>query len=138
MARLEHDRIVQAIVAAEAKTSGEIRIFIQRGEIEDAVAEARIKFQKLGMTGTRERNAVLIFVAPRSQKFAVVGDEGIHQRCGEEFWQQLVAAIGEHFQRAEFTAAIVQAIEVAGARLARHFPRTTDDRNELPNRVEEG
>ena len=137
MARLEHDRIVKAIVAAEAKTSGEIRVFIQRGEIDDVVAAARTRFQKLGMTATRERNAVLIFVAPRSQKFAVIGDEGIHQQCGDAFWRQLVEAIGDHFKREEFTSAIVQAIEVAGERLAQHFRRRDGDRNELPNRVEE-
>ena len=138
MARLEHDRIVRAIAAAETRTSGEIRVFIQHGELDDVVAAAGDQFQKLGMTGTRERNAVLIFVAPRAQKFAVVGDEGIHQRCGDKFWQELVEAIGAYFQREDFTSAIVQAIEVAGERLAEHFPRTPDDRNELPNRVEEG
>ena len=138
MAKLEHDRIVKAIAAAETKTSGEIRVFIQHGELDDVVAAAGDQFQKLGMTGTRERNAVLIFVAPRAQKFAVVGDEGIHQRCGDKFWQELVEAIGAHFQREDFTSAIVQAIEVSGERLAEHFPRTPDDRNELPNRVEEG
>ncbi len=138
MARLEHERIVQAIAVAERKTSGEVRVFIQRGEIDDAVAAAAARFQRLGMTATRERNAVLIFVAPRSQKFAVIGDDGIHQRCGDVFWRQLVEAISDHFQREDFTAAIVKAIEVAGERLAEHFPRTPDDRNELPNRVEEG
>ena len=50
MARLEHERIVKAIAAAETKTSGEIRVFIQRGEIGDAVADAREQFEKLGMT----------------------------------------------------------------------------------------
>jgi uncharacterized membrane protein len=137
MARLEHDRIVQAIAAAETKTSGEIRVFIQRGEVDDAVAVGTARFQKLGMTATRERNAVLIFVAPRSQKFAVIGDEGIHQRCSDAFWAQLVEAIGVHFQDEEFTAAIVTAIEVAGERLAEYFPRAPDDRNELPNAIEE-
>src|SRR5436190_19708113 len=138
LARLEHDRIVRAIAAAETKTSGEIRVFIQRGEIDDVVPAARTRFQKLGMTATRERNAVLIFVAPRSQKYAVVGDEGVHERCGNEFWQGLVETIGDHFKREEFTSAIVKAIEVAGARLAQHFSRTADDRKELPNRAEEG
>ena len=35
------------------------------------------------MHKTRERNAVLIFVAPRAHKFAVVGDKAIHEKCGE-------------------------------------------------------
>jgi uncharacterized membrane protein len=136
--KLEHVRIVKAIAAAETKTSGEIRVFIQHGAMDDAVAAARARFQKLGMTATRERNGVLIFVAPRSQKFAVIGDEGIHQRCGDAFWQQLVASMQERFRTENFTDAVVEAIAQAGDLLARHFPRTAADRNELPNQVEEG
>jgi uncharacterized membrane protein len=136
--KLDHHRIVKAIAAAEARTSGEIRVFIQQGKIDNTIAAARTQFQKLGMTATRERNAVLIFVAPRSQKFAVVGDEAIHQRCGDEFWQQLIETIGAYFKRSEFTSAIVKAIEVAGERLAQHFPRRAGDRNELADQVEEG
>jgi uncharacterized membrane protein len=133
--KLEHDRVVRAIAAAEAKTSGEIRVFIQRGEVEDPVAAAQVQFVKLGMTRTRERNGVLIFVAPRLQKFAVIGDEGIHAKCGEPFWQRLVEAMRTHFKAEHFTDAVVHAIEQTGELLADHFPRRPDDRNELPNTV---
>ena len=139
MARLDHKRIVAAIAAAEEKTSGEIRVFIQRGKVaDDPLAFAEKKFVDLGMQKTAERNAILIFVAPRAQKFAVVGDEGIHKQCGAEFWQHLVASMRGHFQREEFTDALVEAIETAGKSLAHHFPRQTDDRNELPDQVIEG
>ena len=138
MARLEHGRIVRAIAAAETKTSGEIRVFIQHGEIEDPVAAARARFQNLKMTATRERNAVLIFVAPRSQKFAVIGDTGIHARCGNEFWERVVATMRVHFKAENFTDAVVHAIVQTAELLASHFPRRPDDRNELPNQVEEG
>jgi uncharacterized membrane protein len=136
--QLEHGRIVSAIRAAEAKTSGEIRVFIQRGEVDDVFAAARKQFEKLRMTKTRDRNAVLIFVAPRSQKFAVIGDIGIHERCGDEFWQRLVEAMQEHFKAENFTDAVVHAINQAGELLGQHFPRDSDDRNELPDAVEEG
>ncbi len=138
LSRLDHDRIVRAIGAAEAQTSGEIRVYLKRGEIEDPVAAARAQFAKLGMTATRERNAVLVFIAPRSQKFAVIGDEGIHQRCGDAFWQRLVEAMQGHFKGENFTDALVHAIEQAGAQLAEHFPHQPNDRNELPNEIEEG
>lgn len=139
MARLDHKRIVAAIAAAEGKTSGEIRVFIQRGEVaDDPLAFAEKKFVDLGMQKTAERNAVLILVAPRPQKFAVVGDEGIHAKCGTEFWEQLVATMRGHFQREEFTDALVEAIVTAGDLLATHFPRRSDDRNELSNDVVEG
>ena len=87
------------------------------------------------MQKTRERNAVLIFVAPRAQKFAIVGDEGVHQKCGAEFWQKLVDAMRDHFQKENFTEALVKAIGDTEQLLARYFPRTPDDRDELPNTV---
>jgi uncharacterized membrane protein len=137
--QLEHDRIVAAIKKAEATTSGQIRVFLQRGTFEeDALERAQKKFIQLGMQKTAERNAVLIFVAPRMQKFAVVGDEGVHEKCGEKFWQELVARMREHFLREDFTEALLEAVEAAGALLANHFPGTGDSKNELPDDVIEG
>ncbi len=136
LARLDHARIVSAIQAAEAQTSGEIRVYLERGEIkEDPLTLATRKFVEFGMEQTSARNAVLILVAPRAQKFAVVGDEGIHQQCGVEFWEQLVAAMRAHFKKEEFTDALVEAIETLGRELSAHFPRHPDDRNELPDIV---
>ena len=134
--QLEHDRITSAIKAAEARTSGQIRVFLQRGKFEeDALDRARQKFAQLRMDKTAERNAILIFVAPREQKFAVVGDEGVHQKCGEAFWQDLVARMREHFLREDFTEALVEAIRSTGALLAQHFPRTDQSTNELPDDI---
>ena len=136
--RLEHSRIVRAIADAEKLTSGEIRVFVQRGVVDDPVVAAREQFEKLGMTATRERNGVLIFVAPRAQKFAVIGDTGIHERCGDAFWEQLVQRMREHFKAENFTDALVHAIHETGNLLSQHFPCGPDDRNELPNTIEEG
>ena len=135
--KLERDRIAKAIATAEATTSGEIRVFIQRGNVADAVSSARDQFERLGMAQTRERNAVLIFVAPRAQKFAVIGDRGVYEKCGEPFWEALTQAMRPHFQAQRFTDAIVHAVREAGSLLKQHFPRRPDDRNELPNAVEE-
>jgi len=134
--QLQNEQIVAAIGAAEAKTSGEIRVFISRKEIVDSVAAAQAEFTRLGMAKTAERNGVLIFVAPRSQKFAIIGDEGIHKHCGEKFWHEVAEHMTTHFKRSEFTKGIVHAIHQAGLILADHFPRRSDDKNELPDAVE--
>jgi uncharacterized membrane protein len=142
LSKLEHSRIVQAIRDAEANTSGEIRVFIQRGELDaDPLIMAQKKFRRLGMEKTRHRNAVLIFVAPRAHKFAVVGDQGIHEKCGGEFWQHLVDSMRAHFKSEKFSQAIVEAIEEAGRALAMHFPKDPKEpgaSNELPDDVIEG
>ncbi|HTJ00233.1 MAG TPA: TPM domain-containing protein [Dongiaceae bacterium] len=134
--QLRHEDLVAAIQAAEQKTSGEIRLFISHKDVPDAVAAAQAEFERLGMTRTRQRNGVLIFVAPRARKFAVFGDTAVHERCGDAFWQALAAEMSGHFQRGEFTAGIRHGIAKAGELLAVHFPRQSDDRNELPDQVE--
>ena len=139
LSRLEHTRIVSAIREAESKTSGEIRVYIQRGRFEtDPVTVAQKKFQRLGMYKTRERNAVLIFVAPRAHKFAVVGDQAIHEKCGEQFWQHVVDGMRVHFQNEKFSHALTEAVSEVGRVLAAHFPRPSANANELPDEIIEG
>jgi len=133
--QLRHDEIVAAIREAEQKTSGEIRVFVSHKKITDPVEAAQAEFVKLGMTKTRERNGVLIFVAPRTRKFAVIGDEGVHKRCGDEFWEAMAAEMSTHFGKSEFTRGIVHSVRKAGELLAQHFPHRPDDRNELPDRL---
>ena len=139
LGKLDHDRIVAAIGAAEAKTSGQIRVYVQRGELDgDALDYAQKKFHKLGLQATKERNGVLILVLPRARKFAVIGDEGVHQKCGDEFWQELVEGMRVHFQNENFTDALIEAIQETGKLLARHFPKRAAPQNELPDEIVEG
>ncbi len=139
LSKLEHDRIVQTIREAESKTSGEIRVFVQRGKLKsDPLAAAQKKFRQLHMHKTRERNAVLIFVVPRAHKFAVVGDKAIHEKCGDEFWQRVVTRMRTHFQDENFSDALVEAIKEIGSVMASHFPKTLGNANELPDDVIEG
>jgi uncharacterized membrane protein len=138
LSKLEHDRIVSAIREAESKTSGEIRVYIQRGKLSaDPLIVAQKKFQRLGMHKTRERNAVLIFVAPRAHKFAVVGDKAIHEKCGEQFWRHIIDRMRGHFQNEKFSHALTEAINELGQVLATHFPNTSANSNELPDEIVE-
>ena len=134
---IDHDKVVAAIGAAERRTSGEIRVLLARQPAPDPVASARTHFERLGMTRTAARNGVLIFLAPRSHTFAVIGDTGVHEKCGEAFWREVAAAMEKQFRAGDFTAGLMQAIERAGALLAAHFPRQPDDKNELPDSIVE-
>ena len=138
LSKVEHDRIVHAIREAESKTSGEIRVYVQRGKLSgDPLTAAQKKFHQLGMHKTREQNAVLIFVAPRTHKFAVVGDKGIHEKCGDEFWQRIVEGMRAHFQNEKFSHALIEAIKEIGKLLAAHFLKTPGNANEVPDEIVE-
>ena len=136
LSKLEHDRVIEAIREAESRTSGEIRVLIQRGKLKsDPLAAAQRKFHRLSMHKTREHNAVLIFVAPRAHKFAVVGDKAIHQKCGDEFWQRIVERMRTHFRNEKFSDALVEAINEVGKVLASDFPKTRGGTDQLPDDV---
>ena len=135
---LEDARIVEAIREAETRSSGEIRVFVSDAVVEDPVAAARVQFERTGMHATAQRNGVLIFVAPRSRNFAIVGDDGVHARCGQSFWTDVADAMARHFALDHPTEAIVLGIRKAGELLSSHFPCRPDDRNELPNEVIRG
>jgi uncharacterized membrane protein len=133
--QIDDAKIVAAIKEAEQRTSGEIRVFVSHDLAEDVVAAAQERFLRLRMKKTRERNGVLIFVAPRARKFAVIGDEGVHRQCGEEFWRLLAEEMSGCFKRSEFTEGITLGVRKAGELLTAHFPRRCGDQNELSDRV---
>lgn len=135
---IEDARVTAAIAAAEQRTSGEIRVFISSRKIEEPVQAAEAHFVRLNMNATAARNGVLIFLAPASHTFAVIGDRGIHEKCGPNFWRELADAMGDRFKAADFTGGLVLGIERAADLLAQHFPRQPDDRNELPDTIEKG
>jgi uncharacterized membrane protein len=125
--RIDHKRVLAAIRRAEAGTTGEVRVLIARHKAAEPVAAAQSYFTRLGMANSPHRNGVLIFVAPRSRRFAVIGDSAVHEKCGDAFWAELARAMGEHFARGDFTEGVVHGIERAGEMLAATFPRSKDD-----------
>ncbi len=133
----DSDRIVEAIGAAEKKTSAEIRVHVTRRVPENLEERSLRRFHLLGMTKTAERNGVLIYVAPRAHQFRILGDEGIHAKVGPEFWKDVAAGMELHFRKAEFTEGVVESVRRVGEALAAHFPRRHDDRDELSNAIDE-
>ena len=136
---LDRGRLERAIAAAERATSGEIRISVAPFFWGDVQRAAERAFQRLGMRGTEERNGVLLFVVPSRRRLAVLGDEGIHQRVGQQFWEELVKQLTERFRTGSFTEGLEQAVQHLGEQLARHFPHAgAADRNELHDDVDLG
>lgn len=132
---LDEPRITSAIAEAEKRTSGEIRVYVTEKEISDPIVSAREHFSKLGMTQTAQRNGVLIFIAPRTQSYAIIGDEGIHQKCGQGFWEHITHDMDPMLKQGKFSDAIVYAVQEIGEALAKNFPFQANDKNELPNAI---
>lgn len=131
----EQQQLIDAIAGAELKTSGEIRVHIENFSFGSELKRAEKVFKKLNMHQTAERNGVLIYIASLSHKVAVVGDEGIHQKLGQEFWEQLVADLISQFKADKKAPALAGCIVKCGEQLGKYFPRKEDDKNELSNTI---
>ncbi len=140
----EQQRLVAAIAAAERRTSGEIRVHVERTVPDappasgDPYARARQVFAELGMHRTAERNGVLVYLATRSRRFAVVGDEELHRRVGDGFWRDVVDLMAAAFREGRFAEGLEQGIALIGEKLREHFPHRDDDVNELSDEISFG
>ena len=132
----EQKQIVASIQKAEKNTSGEVRIFIEsKCEYVDPVERAKEVFFSLKMEQTEQRNAVLMYMAMEDHQLALFGDEGIHQRLGEEFWQAEVKKIILEIKQDHLVDGVCKVIEDIGMALQAEFPYHDEDRNELPDEI---
>ncbi len=133
----EQKRILEEIRRAEECTSGEIRIHLDRHSHGDALEKAKKVFTRLGMTKTKARNGVLIYVATDHRKFAIVGDDGIHKAVPENFWVEVKEKMQDRFRRGEFCEGMRVGIRIIGQELKTYFPAQKTDPDELPNEISE-
>lgn len=132
-------RLITAIQQAERDTTGEIRIYIEhRCPYADPLQRAREIFQAHEMYRTAHRNAVLIYVATQDRKYALFGDEGIHQQVGDQFWQQAAEAMLHHFKRSDLVKGLETSIQEIGMVLKKYFPSRGSNPNELSDEILEG
>jgi uncharacterized membrane protein len=137
----DFEAIARAVADVESQTSAEIRVHLERrvprrrGIDADALGRARDVFVQLGMHRTALRHGILIYLALDDHQVAIVGDEGIHVRVASGYWEDIRDRMVERLRRGEPGAAVVDAVHQLGPSLSRHFPRGTDDTNELSDNV---
>jgi len=132
---IDDHAVATAILAAEERTSGEIRVFISRQSPANPVREARRQFCILEMTRTPLRNGVLLYFAPANRAFAVADDESLAFRIGTALTETVRAAMEPAWTEGRFHEAVLAAVDAVGVELSRHFPRSRIDRDDLPNHV---
>jgi uncharacterized membrane protein len=136
---IDSGRVEEAVRQAERRTSGEIRVSVSRFFWGDVRRVAERAFDRLDMRATRQRNGILFFIVPSRRRFVVLGDEGIHAKVGQEFWERVAGAVSEHLRKGDFTLGLVHGIEAVGEQLALHFPfDAATDTNELSDEIDFG
>jgi len=98
--------------------------------------DALAQFRARGLVGTRQRTGVLIYVSMADRIAEVIADAGIYAKVDPEHWGTTIDALLRGLKAGTPAQGFVDAVALAGAVLAKHFPPTVDDNpNELPDRL---
>ena len=112
------------------------RWIISKQELDARVKDAAfMQFYSSGLYRTRESNGVEIFLSLFEKRVVVIGDRGIHEKMGDQHWQNARDLISHGIKEGDLRGGICAAIESCGKALAEHFPSRSDDINELPDSV---
>lgn len=96
-------------------------------------AHALEHFAKLAPT--TGQTGVLVFISLEESHAAVVADKAIAEKLPDEYWHTPQGTIMAGLKANKHAEGIIAAVDLIGVELARHFPRQSDDRNELPDGV---
>jgi putative membrane protein len=96
---------------------------------------ARQLFHDLGLSSTRERTGVLLFVSAAERYVEIIADRGIQQHLDNAVWERIVAGFVRRVREGKIADGFVESIEACTAVMAEHHPWREDDVNELPNRL---
>lgn len=136
LSKEQEESIVESISQAEIETSGEIRVHIEKTcPKEEPIERAKEVFAELNMHETELRNGVIVYVAYKDRKVAIWGDEGIHQKVGQEFWDDEFQLMLKYFKSEDYETGLSEVVLRIGHKLKEHFPHQKDDVNELSNEI---
>ena len=135
LSEAESDQINLAIKDAESKTSGEIKVVLARHCWGNIKAKASRIFRQLGLDKTEERNCVLILFVVTNREFLIYGDQGIHEKVGQEFWDGIRDEMVAAFKHDEFGDGINRGVGLIGEMLSQYFPYQRGDTDEISDEI---
>ncbi len=134
----EEKQIIQCIQSAEQRTSGEIKVHVDKWCKTDPVYKATNVFHHLKMNETKARNGVLIYLALKEHRFAIIGDEGINEKVAADFWESTRDIMQSQFAEGQVVEGLCKGITHAADQLSEYFPLLDDDSNELSDDISYG
>jgi putative membrane protein len=115
------------------------RALVGRARLEAGVERmARSLFVSEGLTETRDRTGVLILISRFEHEISILADRGIHAKLPADYWKKLCDEFTSAAGKGEAVEGLCGVIRHVGEELARHFPRSADDKNELPDHLRGG
>jgi uncharacterized membrane protein len=132
--------IERAINASEATHAGQIRFVVESAldsasllKDQSARAHAIDVFSQLRMWDTEHSNGILIYLLLADHDVEIVADRGIDAKVKQSEWEQICRVMEAEFRAKNFEGGVLKGIAAVTRLLAKHFPASGAQRNELPD-----
>ncbi|MEX2604829.1 MAG: TPM domain-containing protein [Gracilimonas sp.] len=137
LSKEQEEDIVEAIQQAEQATSGEVRVHIEKKcKADSPMDRAQEVFAELKMHETEQRNGVIVYIAWKDHKVAIWGDEGIHEKVGQEFWDEELDLILKYFKEGDYQTGLTEVVLQIGQKLKEYYPyEQKGELNELSDEI---
>lgn len=106
--------------------------FVKRGRAHDVALR---EFTARGLTRTRGRTGVLLYVALQERYAEILADTGIDDKVEQATWRGIIEPLLEAAKEDRLREGLIAAVADIGAVLAQHAPPAANDVDELPNKV---
>lgn len=133
--------IEEAITRTEARHGGEIRFVIETALELSALWQgltprqrALQVFGELGVWDTADNNGVLIYVLMAEHDVEIIADRGLAAKVPQSAWDHICHEMETAFSKGQFEQGAIAGVEGVATLLTEHFPESTSDRNEQPDR----
>ncbi len=114
------------------------RLLSHRRRNEAVLQRSLAAFTAEGLHQTRDHTGILIFVSLLEHEVEVLADKGINEKVPQGTWDEVVGLLTTELRAGHACEGFCKAIERCGVILAQHFPRSTDDKDELSDRLVTG
>ena len=103
------------------------------------LARVRARAISLFKVGTEAktvgRTGVLLYLSMKEHRAEIVADEAIASKVAPEIWGDAMIALLDHVKAGNLGAGVAAAVSQMGVVLAEHFPKGSENPNELPDRL---
>ncbi len=112
------------------------RLLISKKEMETEFTQRAYEaFLMNGVTQTKERNGVMLFISDFERRAMIVSDTGIQKELNNSVWEKMIGELTGFMKRGEYTEGIIKTVESIGNVLSEKFPDHKDDEDELANKL---
>lgn len=113
-----------------------LRPFLDSAKVDEEVHQRALQaFFSREMHATKDRTGILIMVSLFEHRVEILADTGINAKVSKDTWQEIMADMIGRIKSDDLTEGFCIAVRECGEVLAKDFPGTHDNPDEICNKV---